>query len=62
MDEAGRRRQDPRRARKKITADLGSVGATDALRLSLADKKRGPIAIPDEVLRWASIPSALASG
>jgi hypothetical protein len=27
-----------------------------AIALSLADNKRGPIEIPDEVLRWASIP------
>jgi hypothetical protein len=27
-----------------------------AIALSLADNKRGPIEIPDEVLLWASIP------
>jgi len=33
-----------------------------AIALSLADNKRGPIEIPDEVLLWASIPSAPAWG
>ena len=33
-----------------------------AIALSLADNKRGPIEIPDEVLLWASIPRRRLGG
>jgi hypothetical protein len=52
---AGRERVDPGPGHDDLCNSA-------AIALSLADNKRGPIEIPDEVLRWASIPSAPAWG